>query len=192
MDQWSETTSHSKRYSDTVQHGELRSDRGSPFVIESTSMTPSRQEIDHPTSSSSSSTSPPMTSSIVSSESVDRQERGDPYATDHHPAIESSERVERQVRVNTTPRTSHFLTDLHAYAWLKLRVCRAHIICHLHVFVLTLFDYSIFFCLLTIFTLIILPFLLHQLHFPGGQIPCALSLMKTLAPLPSTTLSQVF
>ena len=29
----------------------------------------------------------------------------------------------------------------------------------------------------------------HQLHLPrcGGQIPCALSLMRTLAPLPSTT-----
>ena len=34
----------------------------------STSMTPSRQEIDHPTSSSSSSTSPTMTSSTVSSD----------------------------------------------------------------------------------------------------------------------------
>ena len=41
----------------------------------STSMTPSRQEIDHPRSSSSSSTSP-MTSSTVSSESVARQEWG--------------------------------------------------------------------------------------------------------------------
>ena len=41
----------------------------------STSMTPSRQEIDHPKSSSSSSTSPSMTSSTVSSESVNRQER---------------------------------------------------------------------------------------------------------------------
>ena len=32
----------------------------------------------------------------------------------------------------------------------------------------------------------------HQLHLPrcGGQIPCALQLMRTLAPLPSTTLSQ--
>ena len=48
----------------------------------STSMTPSRQEIDHPTSSSSSSTSPPMTSSTVSSESVARQERGDPCSSD--------------------------------------------------------------------------------------------------------------
>ena len=52
----------------------------------STSMTPSRQEIDHPTSSSSSSTSPPMTSSTVSSE------------RDHHPAAVSSECVERQER----------------------------------------------------------------------------------------------
>ena len=43
----------------------------------STSMTLSKQEIDHPTSSSSSSTSPPMTSSTVSSESVARQERRD-------------------------------------------------------------------------------------------------------------------
>ena len=32
----------------------------------------------------------------------------------------------------------------------------------------------------------------HQLHLPRcGQIPCALQLMRTLAPLPSTTLSQV-
>ena len=43
----------------------------------STSMTPSRQEIDHSTSSSSSSTSPTMTSSNVSSESVARQARRD-------------------------------------------------------------------------------------------------------------------
>ena len=75
----------------------------------STHMTPSRQEMDHSKSSSSSSTSPPMTSSmeidhsdhhpaIVSSESVDRQVRGDPYGMDHHPAIVSSESVERQVR----------------------------------------------------------------------------------------------
>ena len=40
-------------------------------------MTPSKQEIDNPTSSSSSSTSPPMTSSTVSSDSVARRERGD-------------------------------------------------------------------------------------------------------------------
>ena len=34
MDQWSKTTSHWKRNSDTVQHGELRSHRGSRLVIE--------------------------------------------------------------------------------------------------------------------------------------------------------------
>ena len=34
----------------------------------------------------------------------------------------------------------------------------------------------------------------HQLHLSrcGGQIPCALQLMRTLAPLPSTTLSHKF
>ena len=55
----------------------------------STFMKPSRQEIDHPTSSSSSSTSKEIDHSehhpaFVSSESVDRQVRGDPYSrTDH-------------------------------------------------------------------------------------------------------------
>ena len=64
----------------------------------STSMTPSRQEIDHPTSSSSSSTSPTMTSSTVSSESVARQERGDLCGIDSYPAAVSSTHVERQER----------------------------------------------------------------------------------------------
>ena len=42
-----------------------------------------------------------------------------------------------------------------------------------HVFVLTLFDYSTFLSLLTIFSLPPA----HQLHLPrcGGQIPCALA-----------------
>ena len=48
----------------------------------SPSTTPSRQEIDHPKSSSSSSTSKPVTSSIVSSESVARQERRDPCSSE--------------------------------------------------------------------------------------------------------------
>ena len=64
----------------------------------STPMTSLRREIDHPKSSSSLSTSPLMTFSTVSSESVDRQERGDPYRTDHHPATVSSESLERQER----------------------------------------------------------------------------------------------
>ena len=70
----------------------------SSSLLSSTSMTPSRQEFDHPTSSSSSSTSPPMTSSTVSSESVARQERGDPCGIDHYPAVVSSQHVERQER----------------------------------------------------------------------------------------------
>ena len=79
--------------------------------------------------------------------------------------------------VNTTPHTSHFFTDSHAHAWLKLRVCRAHIMCHPHVFVLTLFD-STFLSLLTIFSLIILSFLLpinFIFHDVVDKFPCSLS-----------------
>ena len=63
----------------------------------STSMTPSREEIDHPTSSSSSSTSPTMTSSTVSSDSETR-ERRDLCGIDSCPAAVSSTHVERQER----------------------------------------------------------------------------------------------
>ena len=45
-------------------------------------MTPSRQEIDHLKSSLSSSNPTPMTSSTVSSERVERQERWDPYSSE--------------------------------------------------------------------------------------------------------------
>ena len=61
----------------------------------STSMTPSRQEIDHPTSSSSSSTSPTMTSSTVSSDSVTRA-REDLCGIDSYPVSVSSKHVERK------------------------------------------------------------------------------------------------
>ena len=57
-------------------------------------MTPSRQEIDHPTSSSSSSTSPTTT---VSSDSESRA-REDLCGTDSHPVSVSSEHVERKER----------------------------------------------------------------------------------------------
>ena len=60
----------------------------------STSMTPSRQEIDHPTSSSSSSTSPTTT---VSSDSETRA-REDLSGIDSHPVSVSSEHVERKER----------------------------------------------------------------------------------------------
>ena len=64
----------------------------------STSMTPSRQEIDHPTSSPSSSTSPTMTSSTVSSDSVIRRARGDLCGIDSFPVTASSKHVERKER----------------------------------------------------------------------------------------------
>ena len=64
----------------------------------STSMTPSRQELDHPTSSSSSSTSPTMTSSTVSSDSVAWQERWDLCGVDSYPVTASSKDVESQAR----------------------------------------------------------------------------------------------
>ena len=60
----------------------------------STSMTPSRQEIDHPTSSSSSSTSPTTT---VSSDSETRA-REDLCGIDSYPVSVSSEHVERKER----------------------------------------------------------------------------------------------
>ena len=63
----------------------------------STSMTPSRQEIDHPTSSSSSSTSPIMTSSTVSSDS-ETGAREDLCGIDSHPVSVSSKHGERKER----------------------------------------------------------------------------------------------
>ena len=106
MDQWSKTTSHEKTefeykvtrrtsYRSWFQacHRILH-----PTFPSSTSMTPLRQERDHPTSSSSSSTWPTMTSSTVSSDSVDRLVRRDLCGIDSSPAAVSSERVERQER----------------------------------------------------------------------------------------------
>ena len=58
----------------------------------STSMTPSRQEIDHPTSSSSSSTSP---TTLVSSDSETRA-REDLCGIDSYPVSVSSKHVERK------------------------------------------------------------------------------------------------
>ena len=63
--------------------------------------------------------------------------------------------------------TPHLTRRIFSYNYTQLRgsrlkscVCRARIICHPHVFVLTRFDYSTFLSLLTIFSLIILSFLL--------------------------------
>ena len=60
-------------------------------------MTPSRQGVDHPASSSSSSTSPTMTSSTVSSESGTRA-RGVLCGIDSYPVFVSSEHVEKKER----------------------------------------------------------------------------------------------
>ena len=69
----------------------------SPNIHSSTTMTPSRQEIDHPTSSSSSSTSPTMTSSTVSSDDGTRV-HGDLFGIDSDPVTVSSKHVERKER----------------------------------------------------------------------------------------------
>ena len=75
----------------------------------STTMTPSRQEIDHSKSSSSSSTSTPMTSSketdhsdrppaIMSGENVDRQVRGDPLFAAKPAPLSSEIRVAARIQ----------------------------------------------------------------------------------------------
>ena len=69
----------------------------SSSLSSSTTMTPSRQEIDHPTSSSSSSTSPTMTPSTVSSDDGIRV-RGDLCGIDSDPVTVSSKHVERKER----------------------------------------------------------------------------------------------
>ena len=86
----------------------------------------------------------------------------------------------RGSRLKFGVRSAHF-TSSHASS-----SC-AHVVC------LILHDFSPFLFLLSIFCPIVLFFPPgHQLLLPrcGGQIPCALLLMRTLAPLPSTTLSQ--
>ena len=101
MDQRSKTTSHFKRY--RVQCNTenfvpiavpgLSSSSSSNFPF-STSMTPSRQEMNQPTSSSSSYTSPTRT---VSSDS-DTRALEDLSGIDFHPASVSSSHVERKER----------------------------------------------------------------------------------------------
>ena len=98
--------------------------------------------------------------------------------------------------MNTTPHTfvfSHRITCTRmAQVWVRTHSISCFM-CHL-VCPSDLFDDSIFLSFLTIFSLITLSFLL-PVNFIfqgcGGQIPCALPPMRTLAPLPSTTLSQV-
>ena len=106
--------------------------------------------------------------------------------------------------VNSTPHTSHFLVDSH----LMTRTCvaqaqvwRAQCTFHIISFVIFMRSCCVFdsprllpFPLLAVY---LLSYRLvhppgHQLLLPrcGEQILCAFLLMRTLAPLPSTTLSQ--
>ena len=73
------------------------STNSSSSLSSSTPMTPSKQEIDHPTSSSSSSTSPTMTSSTVSNDSGTRA-REDLCGIDSYPVSVSNKPVERKER----------------------------------------------------------------------------------------------
>ena len=99
--------------------------------------------------------------------------------------------------------TRHILSHLHAHIlmshrpWLKFGVQRTfHSIpssCVHDVVVLILCDSPFhfllsLFCPIVLFILLVFTFFFHDV---GRQVLCALSLMRTLAPLPSTTLSQV-
>ena len=104
-------------------------------------------------------------------------------------------------RVWTPHLTRRIFSLIHTHmrgSRLKSCVCRARITCHdspfwAHVFVLTLLrllHFPLFAHHLLSYHPVFPP--AHQLHLSGcgGQNPCALSLMRTLAPLPSTTLSH--
>ena len=107
--------------------------------------------------------------------------------------------------MNSTPHTSHFFVDSH----LMTRTCAAqaqiwraqrtfHVIsCVIFMRSCCVFDslrrlHSLLFAVCLLSYRLIFPFRL-QLLLPrcGGQIPCALLVMRTLAPLPSTTLSHL-
>ena len=94
---------------------------------------------------------------------------------------------------NSTPHTSHFLVESQWRTWLKAQIWRTHHIFHGSCCVfdsprLSLPLHAV--CLLS-----------HRLVHPlglqlllprcGGQIPCALSLMRTLTLLPRTSLPHV-
>ena len=167
----------------------------------------------HPSSSSSSTSwwqwndswwsSWQLTPSQTASELMKEQhiERGDPLCRFFQTRSEARLCIFFYNRRECEQHTSRhifslFHIDLHAHAWLK-PVWRAHITFHessscAHVFVLTLRDFSTFLSLLSIFSLIILSFFLPINFIFHDVVPCALQLMRTLAPLPSTTLTQIF
>ena len=102
------------------------------------------------------------------------------------------------VCVNSTPHTSHFLVDQTRtrVAQVVTLACAPHNPCVIFMRSCCVFDSL----RLLHFLLLVVHLLSYRLVFPlghqlclarcGGQIPCALQLMRTLAPLPSTTLSK--
>ena len=116
--------------------------------------------------------------------------------------LEQTSSSARRVLLNSTPHTSHFLTFSH----LITRTCVAQVVClacaHHIPCVISMRSCCVFDSLRLLHFRHFAVYLLsyrpvfppgHQLHLPrcGGQITCALLLMRTLALLPSTTLSQV-
>ena len=106
--------------------------------------------------------------------------------------------------VNSTPHTSHFLVDSHLMkrtCVAQVQVWRAQRTFHIIPCVISMRSCCVFdsprlsLPLLAVYLLsyrlVHLPCLQLLLPGCGGQISCALQLMRTLAPLPSTTLSQV-
>ena len=103
--------------------------------------------------------------------------------------------------MNSTPHTSNFLVFAHQMTRTRVAqvvslACAHHIPCVIRMRSCCVFASlrHIHFRLFAVFLLsshLVFP-LGHQLHLPrcGGQISCALQLMRTLALLPSTTLSQ--
>ena len=94
--------------------------------------------------------------------------------------------------------TPHFIRRIFSYNYTPMRgsscVFVVRTSCVIVMCLFWLFDYSTFFSSLPIFSLFVLSSPLPiNFHLPrcGGQIPCALSLMRTLAPLPSPSPTQV-
>ena len=97
VDQRWKITSHKKTVLGYNVTRRTLSSSSSSNLPSSTSMTPSKQELDHPTSSSSSSTSPTMTSCSVSNDS-ETKAMENLNGMDSHPITVSYQNVERQER----------------------------------------------------------------------------------------------
>ena len=109
--------------------------------------------------------------------------------------------LQPKVGVNSTLRTSHFahfftsITRTRVAQVVSL-ACAHHVSCVISMRSCCVFDslrllhFPLFAVHLLSYHPVFLPS--HQLHLPrcGGQFPCALQLLRTLAPLPSTTLSH--